>query len=203
MRKMAGRVRYGPQRRLSWQPLRSNSLPRNETAGRVPPQAASCRLRVLHLVEAIVQAPVTLAAVALVPFGCIELSVSSAPRLRRRTFTKLYTSLTVLNTHAAIRIRPQFNPECRVSKAHRNILCCRFAERKVILAEVSPWAPKLNPDFNYFCIYCLPRVIIVLQFCIKNYYKSFSGFLRLRIQSGGAENVRGALPEDISIGGTG
>lgn len=139
-------------------------------------------------------------------FGCIELSASSAPRVRRRTFTKLYTSLTVLNIRAAIRVRPEFNPECRVSKAHRNILCRRVPERKVILAEVSPWVLKFNSDFNYFCIYPRPRVIIVLQFCIKNSYKSFSGFLRPRIQSGGAENIRierGALPEDISIGGTG
>lgn len=101
-----------------------------------------------------------------------------------RTFTKLYTSLTALNTRTAIRVRPQLNPECRVSKAHRNILRCRLAERKIILAEIWRWLLKLNS---------------------KNYI-SISAFLSPWIQSGRAENVRierDALLEDISIGGTG
>lgn len=101
-----------------------------------------------------------------------------------RTFTKLYTSLTALNIHTAIRVRPQFNPECRVSKAHRNILHCRFAERKVIFAEIWRWLLKLDS---------------------KNYI-SIAALLSPGIQSGRAENVRierHALLEDISIGGTG
>lgn len=152
--------------------------------GTYPPQAASCRLRVLHLLEAIVQALITLAAVAHVPFGRIQLSASSAPCVPRRTFTKLYTSLTALNIHTAIRVRPQFNPECRLSKAHRNILHCRLAERKVIFAEIWRWLLKLDS---------------------KNYI-SIAACLSPGIQSGRAENLRierHALLEDISIGGTG
>jgi hypothetical protein len=155
--------------------------------------------------NAIVQGTHHLGCSALVPFGCIELSASSVPRMRRRTFTKLYTSLTALNIRAAIRVRPQFNPECRVSKAHRNILCCRFAERKVILAEVSRWVFKFNSAFDYYCISRRARVIAVIQFCITIHHTSISGFLGHRIQSS-PENVRierDALSEDISIGGTG
>ena len=70
---------------------------------------------------------------------------------RRETFTKLYTSLTALNIHTAIRVRPQFNPECRVSKAYRNILQCRFAERKVICVEIWRWLLKLASK-NYVSI---------------------------------------------------
>ncbi|TBA31258.1 efflux RND transporter permease subunit [Rhizobium ruizarguesonis] len=105
-------------------------------------------------------------------------------RIAERTFTKLYTSLTALNVHAAIRVRSQFNPECRVSKAHRNILRCRFAERKIIFAEIWRWLLKLDS---------------------KNYI-SIAVFLSPGIQSGRAENVRierHALLDDISIGGTG
>ncbi|TAW03757.1 AcrB/AcrD/AcrF family protein [Rhizobium ruizarguesonis] len=105
-------------------------------------------------------------------------------RIAERTFTKLYTSLTALNVHAAIRVRSQFNPECRVSKARRNILRCRFAERKIIFAEIWRWLLKLDS---------------------KNYI-SIAVFLSPGIQSGRAENVRierHALLDDISIGGTG
>lgn len=116
--------------------------------------------------------------------SCI-FSADSVPRPhRRKTFTKLYTSLTALNIHTAIRVRPQFNPECRVSKAHRNILHCRFAERKVIFAEIWRWLLTLDS---------------------KNYI-SIAACLSPGIQSGRAENVRierHALLEDISIGGTG
>jgi hypothetical protein len=116
--------------------------------------------------------------------SCIFPANSVARCVTERTFTKLYTSLTALNIRTAIRVRPQLNPECRVSKAHRNILRCRLAERKTILAEIWRWLLKLNS---------------------KNYI-SISAFLSPWIQSGRAENVRierDALLEDISIGGTG
>lgn len=151
----------GDARRPSWQPLRSNSLPRNETAGRVPPQAASRRLRVLHL-------------------PCQQRS----SLCHRKNLYQTLHFLNRANIRTAIRVRPQLNPECRVSKAHRNILRCRLAERKTILAEIWRWLLKLNS---------------------KNYI-SISAFLSPWIQSGRAENVRierDALLEDISIGGTG
>jgi len=93
-----------------------------------------------------------------------------------------------------------------VSKAHRNILRCRFAERKVILAEASRCILKFKSDYEYCYTFFSALSIMVIQFYISNLYGTAPHFLRLRSKSDRMENARkerDALSEDISIGGTG
>ncbi|WP_049778330.1 hypothetical protein [Rhizobium leguminosarum] len=171
-------------------------LPRNKTAGRVPPQAATSRLRVLHLLETLVQALILIAvAPCLSAAGRADLA-----RVATRTFTKLYTSLTALDIRTVIIARPQLNLECRVSKAHRNILLGRFAEGKVILAAISR---RARPFHSIFYDY---KIAKVLRLGLQDNYVLLSHFLSEAIESGRAQSLRkesDALSEDISIGGTG
>ncbi|PDS59843.1 hypothetical protein CO663_07765 [Rhizobium anhuiense] len=93
-----------------------------------------------------------------------------------------------------------------MSKAHRNILRCRFAERKVILAEASRCILKFKSSYEYCYILLSARVIMVVRFCISNQCDTAPRFLRLRSESDPMQNARkgcDALSEDISIGGTG